>query len=179
MLSLLPHRRTRIERIEAEAETLIRDFRDEAYSEARRREREASFDALAKHWSRVGLAVAHKTGRRDDLYLTTRMAMNAVPVLDREPAAAREPRRPDGEPKPVAGPRVVLLRRPQLFQIQFLGAAPDGGPTILKKVQIQAADTSAAIVVAANTVWPPRTIGLRILDREGHEVFARQKAARQ
>ena len=33
----------------------------------------------------------------------------------------------------------------------------------------------AAIVAAANTKWPPRTIGLRILDREGREVFARQK----
>jgi hypothetical protein len=79
----------------------------------------------------------------------------------------------------VAEPRVVLLRRPQLFQIQFLGATPDNGLTILKKIQIQAADTSAAIVVAANTLWPRWTIGLRILDGEGHEVFARQKTARQ
>lgn len=117
MLSLLPHRRARIERIEAEAVALIRDFRDEAYSEARRREQEASFDAPAKYWGRVALAIAHKTGKRDDLHLTTRMAINAVPALDREPAAAREPRRPDGEPKPVAEPRVVLLRRPQLFRI--------------------------------------------------------------
>ncbi len=38
---------------------------------------------------------------------------------------------------------------------------------------------AAAIIAAANTVWPPRTIGLRILDREGREVFARQKAARR
>jgi hypothetical protein len=88
MLSLLPYRCTRIKRIEAEA--LIRDFRHEAYSEARRREQGASFDAIAKHWSRVALAVAHKTGRRDELYLTTRMAMNTVPVLDSKPAAARE-----------------------------------------------------------------------------------------
>jgi hypothetical protein len=33
--------------------------------------------------------------------------------------------------------------------------------------------------VAANIKWPPQTIGARILDREGHEVFARQKAQRE
>ena len=38
---------------------------------------------------------------------------------------------------------------------------------------------SAAIVAAANIAWPPRTIGLRILDNEGREVFARQKADRR
>jgi hypothetical protein len=43
----------------------------------------------------------------------------------------------------------------------------------LTEVEIQAADASAAIVAAANLAWPPRTIGLRILDGEGREVFAR------
>jgi hypothetical protein len=38
---------------------------------------------------------------------------------------------------------------------------------------------SAAIVAAAGLKWPPRTIGLRILDREGREVFGRQKANRR
>jgi hypothetical protein len=36
-----------------------------------------------------------------------------------------------------------------------------------------------ARVIAANLAWPPRTIGLRILDGEGREVFARQKADRR
>ena len=36
----------------------------------------------------------------------------------------------------------------------------------------------AAIIAAANLKWPPQTIGVRILDREGHEVFAREKAKR-
>jgi hypothetical protein len=48
----------------------------------------------------------------------------------------------------------------------------------LTEKQIEAADESAAIVAAANSKWPPQTIGLRILDRDGREVFAREKAKR-
>ena len=44
-------------------------------------------------------------------------------------------------------------------------------PAILKEVEIQASDASAAIVAAATITLPPRTIGLRILDREGREVL--------
>ena len=54
--------------------------------------------------------------------------------------------------------------------IGYRRITPDGG---------REEDTSAAIVAAANTEWPPQTIGLRILDREGREVFAREKARRR
>jgi hypothetical protein len=47
----------------------------------------------------------------------------------------------------------------------------------LKEAPIRAADVSAAIVTAAKTPWPDRTIALRILDPEGREVFARQKTS--
>jgi len=66
----------------------------------------------------------------------------------------------------------------QPFRIQFVGAAPERRPITLTEVEIQVADVSAAIVAAANIAWPPRTIGLHIFDREGHEVFGRQKADR-
>jgi hypothetical protein len=49
----------------------------------------------------------------------------------------------------------------------------------LTEVEIQAADVSAAIVAAAKVALPPRTIGLRILDGEDREVFARQRADRR
>jgi hypothetical protein len=49
-----------MERTDAEAEELIREFCDDAYVEAIRRENEASSDAIAEDWSRVALAVAHK-----------------------------------------------------------------------------------------------------------------------
>jgi hypothetical protein len=55
-------------------------------------------------------------------------------------------------------------------------AARGGEPFVLKEVIVEAADISAAIVAAANLTMPPKTRGLRILDREGREVFARRKA---
>jgi hypothetical protein len=47
----------------------------------------------------------------------------------------------------------------------------------LREDKIRASDVSAAIIAAAIAAWPPHTIALRILDREGQEVFGRQKAA--
>ena len=66
---------------------------------------------------------------------------------------------------------------PQPFRIQFMGAGPDSTPSVLREDEIRASDVSAAIIAAAIAAWPPHTIALRILDREGHEVFGRQKAA--
>jgi hypothetical protein len=61
MLSWL--RRERTERIEAEANALIRHLGAGAYSAARRREHEASSDLIARHWHWVALSVARQTGR--------------------------------------------------------------------------------------------------------------------
>ena len=71
MSTWAPSRRARIERIEAEAETLIRDLGDQAYQEARRREHEASSEAIAEDWALVARAVARKTGSRVGLNLST------------------------------------------------------------------------------------------------------------
>ena len=64
------------------------------------------------------------------------------------------------------------------FRLQFISLAPDRGPSIVTEVEIQASDASAAIVAAAKIAMPPRTIGLRILDSEGHEVFSRRRGDR-
>jgi hypothetical protein len=58
----------------------------------------------------------------------------------------------------------------------LVSAARGGEPCILKEVGVEVPDISAAIVAAANLTMPPKTSGLRILDREGREVFARWKA---
>ncbi len=177
MVSCLPRRRARMERIEAEAETLIRDLGFAAYSEARRREREATSDAIAKDWGFVALAVARLFGGRVDVDPLVRLAMNAVLVPDREVAASRKPRSLS-EAKPADETTRVLAATTHPFRIQFVGAPPDRGPTTLKEVEIKVADVSAAIVAAANIAWPPRTIGLHIFDDEGREVFGRQRADR-
>ncbi|HEY1779804.1 MAG TPA: hypothetical protein VGG79_05115 [Roseiarcus sp.] len=175
-----------MERIDDEADSLIRDLGDQAYQEARRREHEASSDAIAEDWALVARAVARKTGSRVGLNLSTQLEMNTFFVLDREPGVAREARpRPEAKaeeapkrpPKPMAAPapQPVSVPTPQPFRIQFVGAATESGPTILREDEIRASDVSAAIIAAAIAAWPPKTIGLRILDHEGQEVFGRQK----
>ena len=61
MTTWAPSKRARSERIEAEADGLIRDLGDCAYQEARRREHEASSDATAEDWALVAKAIARKT----------------------------------------------------------------------------------------------------------------------
>jgi hypothetical protein len=177
MSTWAPSRRARTERIDAEAEALIRDLGDQAYQEARRREHEASSDAIAEDWALVARAIARKTGSRVGLNLSTQLEMNTFFVLDREPGVAREAR-PRPAPEPERQSKPVDVPTPQPFRIQFVGAATDSGPTILREDEIRASDVSAAIIAAAIAAWPPKTIALRILDREGHEVFGRQKAGR-
>ena len=188
MLSWLPRRNARIE-IEAEAEALIRDFGEAAYSEACRREHEASSHTIARDWGSVALAVARLIGNRADVDPLVRLAMNAILVPDREDAAPHRrrslpgltPRKPRSLPDltPEAELTPVISAATHTFRIQFVGAAPDRGPTTLREVEIQVPDVSAAIVAAASIAWPPRTTGLRILDDTGREVFKRQKAHRR
>ena len=178
MLSWLPHRRAMIERMDTEAEALIRDFGETAYSEARHREDEASSDEIARDWGLVALAVARKIGSREDVDPLVRLAMNAVLIPDRDKAASRKPRSLSELRRADELTRVAATTT-HPFRIQYVGAAPDRGPTTLKEVEIQVADVSSAIIAAASLEWPPRTIGLRILDREGREVFGRQKAHRR
>jgi|SRR5208283_4135734 len=177
MLSWLPRRRARIENIDAEAEALVRDLGDFAYGEARRRESEASSDKIARDWGLVALAVRRLIGRSKDVDPSVRLAMNAVLIPDREEAASRKPRSLSELTKAEQLTRVIAATM-HPFRVQFVGAAPEHGPITLTEVEIQVADVSAAIIAAANIAFPPRTIGLRILDHEGHEVFGRQKADR-
>jgi hypothetical protein len=92
MQSWLVRRRAKIAQRDAEAESLIRVFGDEAYSEARRREHEAKPVDVARNWNRVALAVAHKMARHAGINPSTRIAMNALFVPDREATAVRLPR---------------------------------------------------------------------------------------
>jgi len=151
----------------------------EAYSAARQREHEARSNKMAKYWSRIALAVASRTGKRA-------VAVAVTPTV----SEADFPDRSSGAPAPVAVQALpelgqgdelkrALTRKLQPFRIQFVGVARDHGPVTLKEVQIRVTNVSSAIIAAANLVWPPHTIGLRILDSEGREVFGRQKADRR
>jgi hypothetical protein len=154
MLAWLLQQLERIERIHAAAGALMGEFGEEAYAEARRREREANRDKTARDWRRVALVVARRTPRRVGFEA-------AIPP-----------------PLPEPDPTTKIVSEPRTFRIQFVCGADDRGATNLTEKQVEVADAPAAIIAAANIKWPPQTIGVRILDREGHEVFARQKARR-
>jgi hypothetical protein len=154
MLAWLLWQLERTERIRSAACALMSAFGDEAYAEARRRERDAGRDEAAGDWRRVALVVARRTPRRAHVEA-------ASPPL--------------AEPDP---PAEIVPEPQRTFRIQFVCGTVDSGPTNLTEKQVEVADAPAAIIAAANIKWPPQTIGVRILDREGHEIFARQKARR-
>jgi hypothetical protein len=95
MVSWVRRQRDKIERVEAEADALIHNLGAGAYSAARRREHEATSEAMARHWRRVALAVARKTARRVGLDTSTRMATDADFTSEGNPGALR----PDRVPK--------------------------------------------------------------------------------
>jgi hypothetical protein len=172
MLSWLRRRRETAERIDAEADALIDELGVEAYAEARRREHESSGDAIALRWNQVALAVAHKTGKRIRLDTSSPMAMNTFFAPDREHAGDRKPQ-PFSQ---VDELKSTLALKP--FRLQFISSAPDRGLSTVTELEIHASDASGAIVAAAKIAIPPRTVELRILDSEGHEVFSRRRGDR-
>jgi hypothetical protein len=172
MRAWLRQRRERAERIEDEADELIRLLGDDAYAEARRREHTASSSATAREWNLIALAIASQTGKRIGLDLSTRMAMNAVFVPD------REPNKWTAELGPVDEVKRIVSTKSQLFRMQFLCAAPTG-LSVLNEVEVAATSVSDAIVSAARLSLPPRTVAVRILDHEGQIVFERHKADRK
>jgi hypothetical protein len=155
MFAWLLWRLDQLERLHAVARAVISEFGDRAYAEARRREREAQSDSRARDWRRVAAIVARRMSRPAGLNVAAE-----PPLLEFDSAGGEAPIAPE---------------QSQPFLIQFVCGTPDHDGTNVTERPIQAADTSAAIVAAANTVWPPQTIGLRIFDREGREVFAREK----
>ena len=174
MLLGLHRRRERLKRIEAEADALIQHLGVEAYAEARRQEREANYLAVAWYWNAVALAVVRKTSKCAGFDLAARTAADDfVRVLE---AVRLHP--PLSEPGQMSESTPVIPER-QLgvqFRLQYLGAAPDGTPSVLHEVVVRAADVSAAVRLAARIGWPPRAIGFRLIDGQGREVFGQRKA---
>ncbi len=77
MLPWLGRRSETAKRIEAEADVLVREHGKQAYSIARRREREASSLPMAREWKRIALAAARMTHKRVGLDTGTRLALDA------------------------------------------------------------------------------------------------------
>ncbi len=151
---------------------LIATFRVRAYSEARQRQRRAATPDAASHWGQVANLIARRTqGQRTvDRDRTGRPTSLGGRGLGRASAVGFF------EVDPLDELERVLAARTQRFRLQFFGVGADLGPAVLTESEIQAADASGAIREAAATTWPPRAVGLRLLDLEGREIFERLKA---
>jgi hypothetical protein len=178
MLGWLRRGRETAERIEAEAEVVMREYAVRAYAEARRREREAKSKAEAQNWSRVALKIAHKTGKRVGFDTATRMAADANFAASVETSASSA-----HAPIPELDPLEELVRlvsedTGRGYRIQFLGPGTDDGTTLLAEVEVRASDIATAMREATHTSWPPGAIGFRLVDDDGREVLGRQEGSR-
>jgi len=160
---------------DADADRLIASFRVRAYSEARRRQRLAPTSETAAHWAKVASLIARRAGER-------RGAGASAPT-DSDGGRARGSERLDAplpfrffEVDPLDELERILAVKPQCFRLQFFGVGADYGPVVLAETEFQALDASSAIRAAAEADWPPRAVGLRVLDLEGREIFERLKA---
>ena len=161
------------ETLESDANRLIASFRLRAYSEARRRQRQAGSSEAAAHWSQVSNLIARRAGEPRGDESSTRTELDVA--CRGEALGARPPVR-FFEVDPLDELERVLAARPQRFRLQFFGVGADHGPAVLTETEIQAADASSAIREATAANWPPRAVGLRLLDLEGREIFERLKA---
>jgi hypothetical protein len=156
---------------EADADALIAAFRVRALPEASRRQRQARARESAGQWSYVAKIIARRGGRQPCAEPSTLTAIDA----DRESSPAPGP---FAEVRPLEELERILDARPQNFRLQFFSVATERGPTIVAETEIRAADATGAIREAADAHWPAQAIGLRVLDREGREIFEQLKADR-
>ena len=160
---------------ESDADRLIASFRLRAYSEARRRQRQAGASNAAGHWSEVAGLIARRAGERRGEDPSTRTGLDANVARGGRPSGARASVR-FFEVDPLDELVRILAAKPQRYRLQFFGVGADHGPTVLREAEIEAADASGAIREATFANWPPRAVGLRLLDLEGREIFERLKA---
>jgi hypothetical protein len=161
--------------LEADANRLIASFRLRAYSEARRRQRQAQATPAAAHWADVARLIAQRTGEPREARPPSWQECGVDLASPRETLSAPRPIR-FFEVDPLDELERILAIRPQRFRLQFFGVGADHGPAVLTETEIQAADTSGAIRDAVAANWPPRAVGLRLLDLDGREIFERLKA---
>lgn len=154
---------------------MIETFRLRAYSEARRRQRLAQGADAALHWTLVANLIARRAGERPDDGSSTETESGGNLTRNAKHSPVRELAR-FFEANPLAELERVLAAKPRQFRLQFFGVDASLGPAVLGETEFQACDASSAIREAVEINWPPKAVGLRILDCEGREIFEQLKA---
>lgn len=155
-LPVVRRRRETAERIEVEAEAVMREYAVRAYGEARRREGDAKSNAEAQNWSRVALAIARKINKRVGLDTASRMASDAnfAAFLELSASPSQAPISELDALDELS--RLVSDDTPRGYRIHFLGPGTDQTQTVLAEVAVRASDVSTAMSEVVRTPWPPR-----------------------
>lgn len=130
----------------ADAEALMRAHGRQAYTEARRRERDTvlpdgtAYISQRAHWRRVALIVARMTGKRVGLDTASR----------------------------IIEPRLATGRLTVQYQIQFLGNAGN----VIRELSASAHNVADAIKLISDADWPPLSVTLRVLDHYGRAIHS-------
>jgi len=69
-----------------------------------------------------------------------------------------------------------LSPRGQQFRLRYVRVEGRRGAEVVQEIELHALDASEAIRASTSLPWPRGAAALRILDREGHEIFERLKA---
>ena len=125
MLWWLPRRRARIIDVDAEAKSLIGELGLDAYDEARRREIEASSDAIGRDWHRVGLAIARQTRAGLGTSIQT-PPQTAVPPGPASPGTKEV--QTNLERSPLDRLNSAISASSRQFRVQFVRAAHGASP---------------------------------------------------
>ena len=162
---------------EADADRLIASFRLRAYSQARLRQRQARAAEAVAHWGAVASLIARRVSERRGADPSTRKELDAD---------SRAGPRASARPRPSAFLRLTHWTNSSEFSLLTRSAS---GSNSLASAPIldrpshrnrnSAPDASGAIRAAAEAAWPPRAVGLRVLDLDGREIFERLKADRR
>ena len=130
---------------------------------------------MEREWSKVALAIARKTGRQVELDTATQMVKDAdFSILDDDAAPRTEPQQ---DIDPIDELMRIVSETPARppYRIEFVGGEAERGTSILKEVGLRASDPTEAVREASRLRWPTRAIGFRLIDREGREVFGRDR----
>jgi hypothetical protein len=143
-----------------------------AVAEARRLQQEAGAGPVAKHWERLALSLARRTHVQAD---GKGPATAAAKALFAGQSTAAVEIHPDLQKLHELARDLEV--KPSALRIQFLRSS-ETETWVLKEIQVGASSLSDAVIVAANSEWPPQTDELRVVDRDEREVFSRKRDRR-
>lgn len=152
-------------RIDADVGALM-EVEADPYGVVRSREHAAVDESEARHWSRVAVEIAKRTGPQVGLDAATRMA-------ERPGAVEGAPGGLEAEPSE----SLTLIVRsnqggcmPLVYRLQFLVPSADG-LRVVSEHEVRAPNAGTAIEEMGRAVWPARATVARLVNLDGKVIL--------